>query len=423
MQYLRDRANDPAVRESEAQIVSQDDDVVRLLTVHQAKGLEFDIVIVPDLAARTGRGSGDRTFFSDRWGVLSGAAYGLHRKPLPHSLILEAKQLEEDQQYEEEKRLLYVAVTRARSMLVLGEGFSKQTGPWLQWMEQLFEATQPGAIAKARDGKPQTVKFKGFTVKVLPASQLNLPEQLAFDGDAILVGEPDIPFVQQPRIQAGIDMTPSDLTSLDGCFRYFHWTRIGGLAEPGRENTGGSPAMRLGSIAHKVLETSMSSPSEALVSAGVPDLDLVFQSADWRDLTSASPEREMPFIMLLEVDGKDCWIRGRMDVTVIGELPRVIDYKYARWADGAESGYEVQIMAYSLALMKALDTDRAIGELWYLKSPMKIVRREYTRQQAEQRLSALLMKYLKAMDTGEWPTADRSYCDRVECGFRPQCWK
>src|SRR5207237_7466016 len=144
VRYLRDRADDPSVRESEAQIVSQDDDVVRVLTVHQAKGLEFDIVIVPDLAAKTGRGSADRTFFSDRWGVLSGAAYGLHRKPLPHSLILEAKQLEDDQQYEEEKRLLYVAVTRARSMLVLGEGFSKQAGPWLQWMEQLFESVQPG---------------------------------------------------------------------------------------------------------------------------------------------------------------------------------------------------------------------------------------------------------------------------------------
>src|SRR5262249_49060103 len=107
--YLRDRASDPSVRESEAQIVSQDDDVVRLLTVHQAKGLEFDVVIVPDLAARTGRSAGDRTFFSDKWGVLCGAPYGLHRKPLPNSLILEAKQLEEDQQYEEEKRLLYVA--------------------------------------------------------------------------------------------------------------------------------------------------------------------------------------------------------------------------------------------------------------------------------------------------------------------------
>src|SRR5690242_2260379 len=178
VRHLRDRAHDTSVRESEAQIVSQSDEVVRVLTIHQSKGLEFDIVIIPDLAARTGRGSGDRTFFSDRWGILAGAAYGLHRKVLPHSLILQEKRWEDDQQYEEEKRLLYVAVTRARRMLVLGEGFSRQTGPWLQWIERLFETAQPGAIEKARDGKAQTVRFKGFAVKVLPASQLNVPEQL-----------------------------------------------------------------------------------------------------------------------------------------------------------------------------------------------------------------------------------------------------
>jgi ATP-dependent helicase/nuclease subunit A len=422
VRYLRDRALDKSVRESEAQIVSQLDDVVRVLTVHQAKGLEFDIVIIPDLAARTGRGSSERTFFSDRWGLLAGPAYGLHRKPLPHSLILEEKEWEDDQQYEEEKRLLYVAITRARKMLVLGEGFSKQTGPWLQWMEQLFENIQPGAIERARDGKTQSVKFKGFSVKVLPASQLNVPEQLAFSTDAILVGEPDIPRIRSPRIMSAVEMTPSDLTSLSGCFRFFHWTRILGLPEPGRQSTGDTPAMRLGSVAHQMLETGVAPSPDALAAAGLPDLAPVFECADWRDLSSASPERELPFIMHLSVGGKDCWVRGRMDAAVAGEVPRVIDYKYATWREGGEANYEMQMTAYALALMKAAGTDRAVGELWYLKAPMKIIRREYTLHEAEETLRGLLSKYLESVERDEWAPAERAYCDRVQCGFREKCW-
>ncbi len=422
VRYLRDRANDPSVRESEAQIVSQNDEVVRVLTVHQAKGLEFDIVIIPDLAAKPGRATGDRTFFSDRWGLLAGAAYGLHRKPLPHALILEAKELDEDQQYEEEKRLLYVAVTRARKMLVLGEGFSRQSGPWLRWMEQLFATVQTGAVERARDGKPQTVKFKGFAVKILPASQLNVPEQLAFTAGTMLVGETDIPRGARAPVPLSVEMTPSDLTALGGCFRYFHWTRTLGWPEPGAEPTGSSSQMRLGSLAHKFLETAATPGSEALASAGIPDLDFVFQSAEWRQLSSASPERELPFLMHLEAGGKDCWIRGRMDAVVVADVPKVIDYKYAAWQEGAESDYEVQLTAYSLALMKALSAGRAIAELWYLKSPMKVVRREYTFEEAENRLRELLLKYVNAIQTNHWAAAERSYCDHVECGFRRKCW-
>jgi len=427
VRYLRDRAHDTSIRESEAQIVSQLDDVVRVLTVHQAKGLEFDIVIIPDLAARTGRGSGDRTFFSDRWGILVGAAYGLHRKPLPHALILEEKDREDDQQYEEEKRLLYVAITRARKMLVLGEGFSKQTGPWLQWMEQLFEKLQPGAIEKARYGKIQSIKFGGSTMKVLPASQLNVPEQLEFTTDAILVGEPYIPCIPTPRIEPAVEMTPSDLISLSGCFRFFNWTRIQGIAEPGREPTGDTPQMRLGSIAHKLLESATPPPPDVLTAAGVPELAAVFQCHEWRDLASASSERELPFIMHVHVNGTECWVRGRMDAALAAEgngkaLPRVIDYKYALWFEGGEAKYDIQMTAYALALMKALGTDRAMAELWYLKPPMKIVRREYTFSEAEEKLRALLAKYLDAVERNEWPAAERAYCDRVECGFRQQCW-
>jgi len=81
-----------------------------------------------------------------------------------------------------------------------------------------------------------------------------------------------------------------------------------------------------------------------------------------------------------------------------------------------------QMTAYALALMKALGTDRAVAELWYLKTPMKVIRREYKFVEAEERLSELLSKYVDAVTSDEWPAAERSYCDRVKCGFRERCW-
>src|SRR5437667_16094 len=122
------------------------------------------------------------------------------------------------------------------------------------------------------------------------------------------------------------------------------------------------------------------------------------------------------------LDERDCWIRGRMDLVVPGDVPRVVDYKYATWRGGVEANYEIQMTAYSLALMKAFGTQSAVGELWYLKSPMKIVRREYTFAEADERLRTLMSNYRAAIETNQWPAAERSYCDRVECGFRARCW-
>jgi CRISPR/Cas system-associated exonuclease Cas4 (RecB family) len=127
--------------------------------------------------------------------------------------------------------------------------------------------------------------------------------------------------------------------------------------------------------------------------------------------------------MHVRVNDKDCWVRGRMDAAVAASnVPRVIDYKYATWREGGDANYEIQMTAYALALMKALGIDRAAAELWYLKSPMKIIRREYTLVEAEEKLRMLLSKYLMAIERDEWAPAERTYCDRVECGFRERCW-
>jgi hypothetical protein len=322
-------------------------------------------------------------------------------------------------------------------MLVLGEGFSgRAAGLWHRWAGALFENVQPGALEKAREGKTSRIRFRGrgqdFSVEMLSAAAFTRPEQLPLNIDMAGVHR-DAAYREfqvltramesEPRVQpAGLDVTPSELSELQGCFRYFHWTRLLGLPEPGTKASEGAPQLRLGSIAHEILEAGGSPSLDALRLQGVPDLHEVFASKEWQSLEAGEVERELPFILHVRAAGRDCYIRGRMDAVVPGTPPRVIDYKYASWRTGVEADYEIQMTAYSLALMKSAGLDRAVAELWYLRTPMKVIRQEYTRQQAEQRIADLLERYLGAVASGMWPMAERTYCDSVQCGFREKCW-
>jgi CRISPR/Cas system-associated exonuclease Cas4 (RecB family) len=175
-------------------------------------------------------------------------------------------------------------------------------------------------------------------------------------------------------------------------------------------------------MAHEILESGIEPPPNVLESRGLGDLQAVFESQEWQALSKMDLERELPFIMHVQVDGRECYVRGRMDAVISGDVPKVIDYKYASWRDNAEADYEIQMSAYGLAVMKGAGTPRVVAELWYLKAPMKIVRLELTRPEAERRIADLLGKYFESLSSGMWPMAQRSYCDSVGCGFREQCW-
>ena len=99
--------------EGESPLADETLDAVAILSIHRAKGLEFPVVILPDLHRRS-RAGDDRTVRYD-WpsrtlGVRLGDACDAGGAALAY--------LDRERRREEEKRLLYVAVTRAREAIV-----------------------------------------------------------------------------------------------------------------------------------------------------------------------------------------------------------------------------------------------------------------------------------------------------------------
>jgi ATP-dependent exoDNAse (exonuclease V) beta subunit len=94
-----------------------EDDAVRLMSVHGAKGLEFDVVCVADLGRAPSMGVPDLLVDGERVGVrLLEPADPEPRAALDYAELARERR---EAQAEEEDRIVYVAMTRARERLVL----------------------------------------------------------------------------------------------------------------------------------------------------------------------------------------------------------------------------------------------------------------------------------------------------------------
>jgi ATP-dependent helicase/nuclease subunit A len=97
--------------EAESPLVEEDEDAVRLLTVHKAKGLQFPVVILANLVQR-------RTYRSSS--VLGGGRHVSFKigKEMMNSDFRDLEEGEKSREEAENARLLYVAATRAMDLLV-----------------------------------------------------------------------------------------------------------------------------------------------------------------------------------------------------------------------------------------------------------------------------------------------------------------
>ncbi len=124
--------------DSESPMADEKTDAVRVLSIHKAKGLESDMVIVPDLA----RGTTDHPPPKLEIARLpDGSSAGSIRLPGLRNMVSWFRERDEKAHEEAENiRLLYVAVTRPKKRLIVISGWSQGRSPWVDaiapWQQQ-----------------------------------------------------------------------------------------------------------------------------------------------------------------------------------------------------------------------------------------------------------------------------------------------
>ena len=127
-----------------------EDNSVKLMTVHKSKGLEFPVCFLAN-AASAGRPSRERISFAEDFGI----AFKLRDKTglalVENPAVNIIDHYNKTEEYYEELRVLYVALTRAREMLfVYGACTQKDTEPYLEKLRRIKELNSPYFITKAK---------------------------------------------------------------------------------------------------------------------------------------------------------------------------------------------------------------------------------------------------------------------------------
>ena len=172
---------------------------VRVMTVHGAKGLEADIVILPDTTSLPDANKGHLLYTDE------GVLFPLADKEAPDK-VRQAKLAAQGETLKEHRRLLYVALTRAKERLIVC-GFENKKGiregSWHQLAERA--ATALGAEI-AQEGATIRV-FGAASVATAASEEASTPEAFAIPAWARTppAAEHPSPWLIRPSAAAGLD--------------------------------------------------------------------------------------------------------------------------------------------------------------------------------------------------------------------------
>ncbi len=431
--------DDSSRLDSEEAVATEDEqsDVVRLMTVHKSKGLEFPMVCVADLGRESKSSSESVIWISPRVEEPGRFDVGL-RLPEPEGKSLDLydwadlKAKGRQETTDEELRILHVALTRAQKRLVLSGVANLEETPRLTEANPVAaRLTQAFGLEGLEDGIeiPAADPPEGVAVD-FPASRIEVTLVRAEDAEGLenvleapvpagLESEDERPPLTRPPRAAfpEVPLSYSALASYRDCPARFFATRVLKLDDPDRadeasaEEPAGQPldpnlvdrrpldSTAFGVAVHELLEQlprrRWRIPAEeeigrVLDSHGVA----VAEAATAREMLESFVDSELgrevkagrvdvESSLLLEIDG--VMIRGFADLLVPGPgVPLILDYKSNQLTGTSPSElmekYDLQRDLYALAVARALGVEEVETAFVFLRDATNPVRDRFDRE-------------------------------------------
>jgi len=396
-------------------------DAVNVMTIHQAKGLEFRVVFVTDLA--------QSRFPGRRRSLSIDLPDELLKEELPDASSRELH-------LNEERRLFYVGMTRAKEKLRLFhveryKEEQKESKP----SQFLGEAMGESLIKGSRDQG-----FKDSRIQGLEGSRVKglIPTSTSLTGKekpALKDQESYLEFL--PITDGGLDITFSALDTYDKCPLKFKYSFIYKIPRKPTIN------MRVGSLLHRVLEHFHKNYTRK--EASVEDLLRLLEEAwkmarlpdsiQWRQfkgkaitgltdyfddfkLDSNKPEYfERPFTLKVEKHR----VKGRVDRVDITETGgyELIDYKTGRTRTQRDVDRDLQLSVYSLGAIEAWDIKPEKASYYFLieNKRLSISHRDEQLEEAREKTLELAEGILAENFEPKPDYQNCRYCDyQILCG-------